>query len=128
MHNELFSESELFDQLAVPLEIGLAQVREQAFSFAHQLHQTPMSGEVFFIGLQVFRKAVDPLSQQCDLALDRTRVGGLSTEISKETRFFLFCQIRHLCYFLCPGNLASRKTHPRCTVLMMGTSARIRSA
>ena len=96
MHNELFSESEFFDQLAVPLEIRLAQVSEQALSFTYQLHQTPMSGEVFFIGLQMFGNAVDPLCQQCNLALDRTGVGGISTEISEETRFFLFCQIRHL--------------------------------
>jgi hypothetical protein len=35
IHKELFSESEFFNQLTVPLEVGLAQVGEQAFSFTH---------------------------------------------------------------------------------------------
>lgn len=35
IHNELFSESEFFDQLAVTREVGLAQIGEQAFSFTY---------------------------------------------------------------------------------------------
>jgi hypothetical protein len=116
MHNELFSESEFFNQLAVTLEIGLAQISEQALSFTNQLHQTPMSGEVFLIGLQMLRNPVDPLCQQRNLALNGTGIGGLSTEISKETRFFLFCQIRHLnLFFVHRGWVITEFTHPRCT-------------
>lgn len=96
IHKELFSESEFFDQLAITLEIGLAHVGKQTLSFTYQLHQATVSGEIFFVGLQVFRDTVDPLCQQCDLALDRTGVGGFSTKLCKEARFFLFCQIRHL--------------------------------
>jgi hypothetical protein len=33
--NELFSESEFFDQLAITLEVVLAQVGEQSLSFTH---------------------------------------------------------------------------------------------
>ena len=93
---KLFSESEFFDQLAVPLEIGLAHIGEQTLSFTDLLHQTTVGGEIFFIGLQVLGNTVDPLCQQRDLALDRAGVGGLSTKFCKEIRFFLFCQIRHL--------------------------------
>ena len=96
IHKDLFSESEFFDQLAVPLEIGLAHIGEQTLSFTDQLHQTTVGGEIFFIGLQVLGNTVDPLCQQRDLALDRAGVGGLSTKFCKEIRFFLFCQIRHL--------------------------------
>jgi hypothetical protein len=96
IHNDLFSKSEFFDQLTVTLEVILAHVGEQTFSFTHQLHKAAVSGKIFFIGLQVLGDTVDPLCQQSNLALDRTRVGGLTTKFRKETRFFLFCQIRHL--------------------------------
>ena len=77
----LFTQSEFFDQLPVPGKVGLAQVGEQALSFAYQLHQATVSGEIFFIGLQVQRNAVDPLRQQSNLALDRAGVGGFATEV-----------------------------------------------
>ena len=35
MHNELFSESEFFDQLTVTREVGFAHVGKQALSFTH---------------------------------------------------------------------------------------------
>src|ERR1700737_3807375 len=60
IHNDLFSESEFFDQLAVTLEVVLAQVGEQTLSFTHQLHQTTVSGEIFFVGLQMLGDTVDP--------------------------------------------------------------------
>ena len=96
IHNDLFSESEFFDQLTVTLEVVLAQVGQQTFSFTNQLHEAAVGGKILCVGLQVFRDTVDPLCQQCDLALDRTGVGGFSTEFSEKIRFFLFCQIRHL--------------------------------
>jgi hypothetical protein len=68
-----------------------------------------MRGEIFFIGLQVFRNAVDPLSQQGNLALDGPSVGSLATKISEETRSFFFCQIRHLNFYLmCTGDSLSQ--------------------
>ena len=109
---ELFSESEFFDQLAVALEVVLAQVGEQTFSFTHQLHQTAVSGEIFFIGLQVFGYAVDPFCQQSNLALDRTGVSSSAAVSSEETRFFLVCQIRHLKMFVCTGKVIPKQTHP----------------
>ena len=102
---ELFSESEFFDQLAIALEVVFAQVGEQAFSFTHKLHQAAVSGEIFFIGLQVFGDTVDPFCQQSNLALNRTCVCGGATEIGEETRFFLVCQIRHLKMFVCTGKV-----------------------
>ena len=96
IHNDLFSESEFFDQLTVTLEVGLAQVGEQTLSFTHQLHQAAVSGEIFFIGLQVQGDLVDPFCQQCNLALDGAGVGDSAAKIREKTRFFLFCQIRHL--------------------------------
>ena len=35
IHNELFSESEFFDQLTVTREVGFAHVGKQALSFTH---------------------------------------------------------------------------------------------
>jgi len=35
IHNDLFSKSEFFDQLAVALEVVLAKVGQQTLSFAH---------------------------------------------------------------------------------------------
>jgi hypothetical protein len=96
IHNDLFSESEFFDQLTVALEVVLAQVGEQAFSFTHHFHQAAMSGEIFFVGLQVQGDLVDPFCQQGNLALNRAGVGGGAAKICEVTRFFLFCQIRHL--------------------------------
>src|SRR5579872_2278897 len=91
LHKALFSESQFFDKLAIAGEVGLAQIGEQALSFTNQLHEAAVSGEIFFVGLQVFRDTVDPFRQQSNLSLDRSGVGGLSTELRKKISFFLFC-------------------------------------
>jgi hypothetical protein len=98
-HNELFSESEFFDQFTVALEVLLAKVGQQTLPFTNQLHQAAMSRKIFFVSLQMFGNTVDPFGQQGDLAFDRAGVGGGAAEISKESRFLLFCQIRHLKFF-----------------------------
>jgi hypothetical protein len=95
MHNELFSESEFFDQFAVTLEVLLAKVSQQTLPFTDQLHQATVSRKIFFVSLQMFGNTVDPLGQQGNLSLDGTRVGGVPTKISKKIRFLLFSQIRH---------------------------------
>ena len=119
---ELFSESEFFDQLAIALEVVFAQVGEQAFSFTHKLHQAAVSGEIFFIGLQVFGYAVDPFCQQGDLAFDRPGIGSRAAVSSEETRFFLVCQIRHLKMFVCTGKVIP-KTNPSLYTANDGPSA-----
>ena len=91
MHNDLFSKSEFFDQLAVTLEVLLAEKGQQAFSFTNQLHQSTVRGKILFVRLQMFGDTIDPLRQQGDLSLRRTRVGSFPTKFRKEIRFLLFC-------------------------------------
>ena len=95
MHNDLFSKSEFFDQLAVTLEVLLAEIGQQTFSFANQLHQPAVRRKILFVRLQMFGDTIDPLRQQGDLSFCRTRVGGFPTKFRKEIRFLLFCNIRH---------------------------------
>jgi hypothetical protein len=79
-----------------------------------------VSGEIFFIGLQVFGDTVDPFCQQSNLALNRTGVCGGATKIGEKTRFFLVCQIRHLKMFVCTGMVYPENKPIPCTRLMMG--------
>ena len=50
------------------------QVIQQALSFTYQLHETAVSGEVFFVLLQVTTDLADTLRKQCDLAFNGTSV------------------------------------------------------
>jgi hypothetical protein len=59
----LFSETDLFDQLAVVLQVIVAQVSQQSFSLSNQLHQPAMGREIFFIFLKMIGNAVNPFSQ-----------------------------------------------------------------
>lgn len=58
----LFSETDLLDQLAVILQIIVAQVSQESFSLSYQLHQTAVGGEIFFICLKVLGNPVDTFS------------------------------------------------------------------
>lgn len=60
---ELFPEAELFDQLAVALQVILAQIGEQAFPLAYHGHQAAVCGKVFLILLKMTGNVVDPLGQ-----------------------------------------------------------------
>jgi len=55
-------------------QVLLLQVVQEALALTYQLHQTPVSGEVFFVLLKVTADLADTLSKQGDLTFDRTSV------------------------------------------------------
>ena len=53
----------------------LLQVVQQTLTFTYQLHQAAVSGEIFFVLLQVTADLADTFCQQCDLAFNGTGIG-----------------------------------------------------
>jgi hypothetical protein len=70
----LFSDPEFFDQLAITGQVVLLQVIEQAFALSYQLHQPAVSGEVFFVLLQVTRNLGNPFCEKRDLSFNGPRI------------------------------------------------------
>ena len=84
----LFSDSELFDQLAIAGKIVLLQVIQQALTLTNQLHQAAVSGEIFFIHLQVGADLADPFCQLGNLTFNRSGIGSLTTEFCEDLACF----------------------------------------
>ena len=59
----LFSETDLFDQLAIILQVIIAQISQKSFSLTNQLHQPTVSRKILFISLKVLGNPVNAFSQ-----------------------------------------------------------------
>ena len=55
----LLSQPETFDQLTITGKVMLLKIIQQAFPFTDQLHESAVSGEIFFVGLQVSADLAD---------------------------------------------------------------------
>src|SRR5439155_22946514 len=73
--------AELVDDRAVPLGILVLEIFEQAPSLADQHQQSPPRVMVLRVGLEVLGEAVDPLGDERDLDLGRTRVALVRLEL-----------------------------------------------
>src|SRR3954454_8475503 len=68
------TQAEALDQRPVPVDVGLAQVVEQAPAAADQLEQPAPAVVVVLVELQVLGQVLDALRQHRDLHLGRPRV------------------------------------------------------
>ena len=87
----LFSAIQRLHDRPVTLDIHLFQIIEQFAAFTYQAQQRALRAVVVAIALQVFRKVVDTVGKERDLALRRTGVGRRSTVLSKKLLLLLSC-------------------------------------
>jgi hypothetical protein len=85
----LLPDTQFFDELAVTLQVVLAEVGKQALTLTNQFHETAMGAEILLVLLEMGRQSGDTLSQQSDLAFDRAGVFRVAT-IGFENLGFLF--------------------------------------
>src|ERR1700722_13161190 len=76
--NLLTANTQPFDQLLVTPIVRAPQVIENLAWLRDGLQQAPPRMVVFVVGLEVIRQVVDPLGEERNLDLGRTRVAGLS--------------------------------------------------
>src|SRR5205823_3862050 len=70
----LMAETELFDELPIPFQVGALQVLEQAAALRDHPQQAALSVKVLGVDPKVVGEAVDPLGEQRDLDRGRPRV------------------------------------------------------
>src|SRR5438046_1510913 len=72
--NPLFADTEPVDELLVPHRVLGLEVIEQAPTLAYQFQEPAPGVMVLLVGLEVLRQVEDPLGEERDLYLGRTRV------------------------------------------------------
>lgn len=92
----LFSDSELFDQLAIAGQVVFLQVIQQALTLTNQTHQATVSRKILFVHLQVGADLADPFRELGNLTFNRSGIGSLTTEFCEDLACFFFSK-RHLC-------------------------------
>src|SRR5699024_1340390 len=70
----LSTQTEAFDERAVALDVGVAQVAEQAAALSDEEQQAAAAVVVVLVGLEVFGQVGDALGEQRDLDLRRAGV------------------------------------------------------
>src|SRR6185437_13400876 len=91
----LAAQAEALDQRAVPSDVGVAQVAEQATAAADEQQQAAAAVVVVLMHLEVLVQVVDPAGHQRDLDLRRTGV-TLMDRVLRKDRLFNFGVERHL--------------------------------
>jgi hypothetical protein len=91
LENCLFPETEFLEEPAVALQVVLAEVVEQALALSYHFHQSSVRGKVLLVLLKVLGNVVDPLGQEGNLALDGSRVFGISAEFGEYPGFLFGC-------------------------------------
>src|SRR5262245_30726880 len=76
----LFADSELVDEAAVPLQVLLLQVVQQAPPLPDQHHEPATGMMVLRVGLEMLGQVADALAQDGDLDLGRPGVLGVGPE------------------------------------------------
>ncbi len=71
------SEPESGDNAAIPLDVLRSQIVEKTPTASNHNEQTSPAVMILFVGLQVLGEMVDPLGEQRNLDLGRTRVRGV---------------------------------------------------
>ena len=84
----LLTDTQLFDDSTITLDVFCLQVVEQATTFTYQHGQSALSTEVLVVLLEVLGEVVDTEGEQSDLALCRTSVLSVIAILSKEFCFF----------------------------------------
>ncbi len=83
----LLTDAEARDDLAVALDVGLADVVQKTTTTTHELEQTTTRVVVLLVRLEVRREVDDPLGQQCNLHFGRSRVAVGGAELFDDFGF-----------------------------------------
>ena len=89
--NKLSSESELFDDGAVTLDVLLLKVTEEVTAMTDHFMQTSAAVVVFLVHFEVLGQRVDPESEDRDLYLGRTRVALVCLILLDKFLFLFLC-------------------------------------
>lgn len=83
LFNILFSQTELFNQFAVALQIVFAKVTEQTLTATYHLHQATVCRKILLVFLQMFGNAIDTLCKQSYLTLNGTGIIRFAAELGE---------------------------------------------
>ena len=75
---KLLSETELFNDRTVAVDVSLLKVTEKVSSVTNHLQHTAAAVMVLVVSLEVLGKVLDSVGQKCDLNLGRTCVAFVS--------------------------------------------------
>src|SRR4029453_16862343 len=82
----LLTDSEPLDELVVALRVLALQVIEQTAAAADELHETAAGVMILGVRLEVIGQISNPVRQQRDLDLGRSRVGVVSSKLPDDFR------------------------------------------
>ena len=95
---KLLSQTELFNDSAVTLDVCLLKVAEKISSVTYHLLQTSAAVMVLVVGLEVLGKVLDPVCEERDLHLGRTCIALVSSVSLNNC--LLFVLLHHGCFHL----------------------------
>lgn len=103
----LLTQTELFNQRTVVIDVLLGEVLEEALALAYHLYQSAVGGEVFLVLLYVGRDMVDTLSEHSYLRFDRAGIGWGGSVGRKQILLCFGSKVRHLsaCILSCSVSL-----------------------
>ena len=88
----LSSETQFLDQCAIPLQVSLLEVVQEAAAAADQLQQPTARVMVLRVRAQVLRELVDPLREERDLDFRRAGVVPGSTMLADDLALRFLCE------------------------------------
>ena len=87
---ELLSDSELFDDSTVTVDILLGEVVEKVSSVTYHLKKTAAGMMVILVGLEVLGEGVDAMRKDRDLNFGRTGIALMGLVLVDELLFYFF--------------------------------------
>src|SRR5262249_27936579 len=91
---ELLTELQRRDDLAVPVHVGPLEIVEKLAPLADEHEQATTGMMILLVDLEMIRERLDPLAEERDLDLGRTRVGFVETMLGDDGGLFAGC-LRH---------------------------------
>ena len=86
---KLLSQTELFNDRTVTLDIGLLEVAEKVSSMADHLLKSAAAVVILVVGLEVLRQILDSVSQKRDLYLRRACVSLVGSVLLNNCLLFV---------------------------------------
>ena len=90
----LLTQAEPLNHLLIASAVGAGEILEQLVSAADQLQQPATRGVILLMRLKVALELIDPLGEQSDLHIGRTRVFFMHPKVGN--RFRLSFHILHV--------------------------------
>ena len=93
---QLFSYAELLNDGAIPLDVSLRQVVQEAAAFPYELEQPTTRRVVFCVRLQVLGQVANAMAKDRNLHFGPSGIGGRVAETLDKVLFLFFRN--HVCY------------------------------